>query len=78
MQTYKITREKPNLLDLFCYLRAENLAIMKKTLLLGLAMVAASGMAQRTETLLGEGWSFLRNPMLNDEMTAEIVNVPHA
>ncbi len=40
-------------------------------------MVAASGMAQRTETLLGEGWSFLRNPMLNNDMTAEIVNVPH-
>jgi len=50
---------------------------MKKTLLLGLAMVAASGMAQRTETLLREGWSFLRNPMTNADMTPEVVEVPH-
>ena len=50
---------------------------MKKTLALLLASVAMSGMAQRNETLLSEGWHFLLNPMQNDNMKPEVVDVPH-
>ena len=50
---------------------------MKKTLALLLASVAMSGMAQRSETLLSEGWHFLLNPMQNENMKPEVVDVPH-
>ena len=50
---------------------------MKKTLALLLASVAMSGMAQRSETLLSEGWHFLLNPMQNENMKPELVDVPH-